>query len=209
MPTKAQIEEENDELRKRLLAMEERIDGPLQADSEPRAEPQGRGCSPLALVLLLMFFMFIGSIVLAVGAAWYFTRGGDEATPAPDRPRTALVEQVERVVTGPEADKHSLYFAKAARGIGGRLETLYREDNPVYDQRSEAMALVGISQGFTTAVKDANLYSGLPGLIEGVVRDAFPKKDGEVLAGEMTEADKKAFVKAWYDLADAFEEASK
>lgn len=232
MALKAEIEAENKRLKAQLKKLEAAKEAALATESDPVAElsleeqidklqleqsqrhpvympepryHERRSFGPVLLVLILIAAAVFGTY--AITKMLNAGPGGDDE-PAP-KPKTELVEQIERAVTGPKADEHSLYFSQACRGIAGRLEATYQKDEPTYDQRSEALALLGHGGEFATAVKNANLYSGLPPVIEGVVRGALEDEDGKVLAGPMTEKDKKAVVQAWHDLADAFEGASK
>lgn len=212
-----ETEPEDAELQE-LAALQEQI-RQLQEASRPatehRQEPErryeeSRGCGPVVMFVfvLLIFVVAIGGTI--AGTVWFVGQnggGGDDEDSL--KPQTELVEQIEAALgNSKEAKEHAIYFAKACRGIGGRIETTYQKKEVTYDQRSEALALFGIGGEFMTAVRHANLYRGLVPFMESMVTDALEQQDGEVIAGEMTAEERAAFTKMWHDLADAFQEFS-
>jgi hypothetical protein len=169
--------------------------------------PRGVNWAALIVGLLLFCVFFTGCTGVLGGAAYYFYGrvDADGAKPKPD----SRVELVQSIEDAGISSAHAVYFSKVCTGVANRLDVDADSKAPVFDQRKEAVDLVGLVGSLAVAGNDAANYKRLPDVIEDAFEDVWESdKDGKLKAGPLTKDDHKEVVTRWRKLATAFTEVA-
>jgi hypothetical protein len=176
--------------------------------AKPVESPRGINWMGILLVLTLVSVLFVGCTGTAayIGLQIYDRVTQSDVTPKPV-PADQLAKQIKNAGV---TQLHAIYFAKVCVGIANRLEVDGRSSAPIFDQRKEAVDLVGTVGSLAIAGNDAANYQQLPAVITQAFQGVWESgQDGKLKAGPLTEADRKEVINRWRKLADAFSEAAK
>jgi hypothetical protein len=175
------------------------------ADIDYATAPRGVNWIAVIAVLMLSFIFFTGCTGVLGGAAYYFYSrvDADGAKPRPD----SRVELVKSIKDAGVSSAHAVYFSKVCTGVANRLDVDAESKTPIFDQRKEAVDLVGLVGALAVAGNDAANYKRLPVVITEAFKDVWESdKDGKLKAGPLTKADHTEVVTRWRKLATAFTE---
>lgn len=200
MPTKAELEAELKELRRRESARS------TIRDSSP---DEGGRLTTVGIVCVVMMSSLLIVVLLSVSvyAVLRFTESKESAPePGPNRDVAELVREIRSAgVTTEDA----VYFQRVFVAMADAIQADAEVDPPVFDQRSEIVDVLGAAGSLATAGNRTGAYKGLPDVIEAAFDGVFETdEDGNAKGGPFTESDRTSVVDRYRKLADAFAESS-
>ena len=164
--------------------------------------PQPARTNPLVYIMLIAMAVLITYLVLE--------RRGGGSTPdsKPEPPVSRYTSLISPMMTG-DISVEATYLRKVMTATAGMIEADGKSPNKSINRRQELVAVISKAGHFSVVGNEISQdprFATLPNVMSTITKEILPPNEkGEVLDGDLTDADRAKAVTTLRDLAAAFE----